>query len=61
MKEKVIRVLEVKQNTKDYILPKKSERYFRINKTTRTLFRNQKAVHIGVCHDVGNLSYDNDL
>ena len=26
-----------------------------------TLFRNQKAVPVGTCHDVDDLSYDNDL
>ena len=32
-----------------------------MNKTTCPLFRNQKAVPVGVCHDVRNLSYDNHL
>ena len=33
----------------------------KINKTTSTMFGNQKAVHVGAYHDVGDLSYDNDL
>ena len=61
MQEKVIRVLKIKQKTKDYILPKKSELFFKINKTTSTLFQSQEAVHVGGCHEVGDLSYDNDL
>ena len=29
--------------------------------TTSTLFRNQKGSTVDVCHDVGHMSYDNDL
>ena len=32
-----------------------------INKTTSTLFQNQKELTVGACHDVGHMSYDNDL
>ena len=55
MQEKVIRVLQVKQKTKDFILCKEIEEITaisRINKTTSTLFRNQKAMPVGACHDV---------
>ena len=34
---------------------------YRINKTTSTLFRSQKGLTVGACHDVSELSYDNDL
>ena len=34
--------------------------HFAINNTTNTLFQNQKAVYVGMHHDVGDLSYDND-
>ena len=33
----------------------------RINKTTSTLFQNQKGLTVGVCHDVLHSSYDNHL
>ena len=56
--KKVIRVLQVKQKTKDYL---KIRAISRINKTTSTLFRYQKAVPVGPCHDVRSLSYDNHL
>ena len=32
-----------------------------INKTTSTLFRSQKRLPVGACHDVGDLSYDNEV
>ena len=31
------------------------------DKTTSTLFRNQKTEPVGACHDVGHMSYDNHL
>ena len=58
--EKVIRVLQVDIRQQLYstyeIRP-----ISRINKTTRTLLRSQKAVPVGTCHDIDDLSYDNDL
>ena len=32
-----------------------------INKTASTLFRNLKGLTVVACHDVGHMSYDNDL
>ena len=32
-----------------------------INKTTSILFRSQKGLSVGVCHDEGDLSYDNEV
>ena len=49
VQEKVIRVLQVKQKTKE------------ITAISSTLFRNQKSVPVGTCHDVRGLSYDNQL
>ena len=30
-------------------------------KTTSTLFQSEKGLPVGACHDVGDLSYDNEV
>ena len=51
----------IMEKTRDYILCKEIQEIRAMNKTTSTLFQNQKAVPVDACHDVSDLSYDNYL
>ena len=61
MQDKVIRVLQIKQKTKDYILSKKSELFLGQTRPQVHCFDIKRQVPVGTCHDVRDLSYDNHL
>ena len=60
VQDKVVTDLQVNRRPKAILSHLRNQTYLRINKTTRTLFRSQKAVLVDTCHDVDDLSYDNE-
>ena len=63
--KKIIKALQAKQKTKDNIHEKKSRNHSYVqdkhDRVTSTLFRYQKGLTVGTCHDINDLSYDNHL
>ena len=56
--------IQGKTEEQNYILSKELQEtraISRINKTTSKLLRSKMALTVGACHDVSELSYDNDL